>query len=248
MMNAKIAIVILAAGLGTRMKSNKAKVLHKVCGKPMVKYVVETAGKIAGSNLVLVVGHQAEDVRQTVADLGTFRYAYQKEQLGTGHAVLCALPLIPDRCQQVVILYGDVPLIKAETLATLIRVHSDEKRDISILAVEFEDPSGYGRILLDESGRVRAIVEEADASSQQKRIKLINTGIYCVNKEFLLRAVPQIKPDNAQGEIYLTDIVGIAYNEKGHIGVTVGRDPFEVTGINTIEELERVERAMKNRN
>jgi len=248
MMNAKIAIVILAAGLGTRMKSNKAKVLHKVCGKPMVKYVVETASKIAGGNLVLVVGHQAEDVRQTVSDLGTFGYAYQKEQLGTGHAVLCALPLLPGRCRQVVILYGDVPLIKAETLSTLIRVHSHEKRDISILAVEFEDPSGYGRILLDESGRVRAIVEEADASAQQKRIKLINTGIYCVKKEFLLRAVPQIKSDNAQGEIYLTDIVGIAYNQKRHIGVTVGSDPFEVTGINTIQELKRVERAMKNRN
>ena len=247
-MNAKIAIVILAAGLGTRMKSNKAKVLHKVCGKPMVNYVVETASQIAGSNLVLVVGHQADKVQQTVSDLGSFGYAYQKEQLGTGHAVLCALPLLPDRCQQVLILYGDVPLIKAETLSMLIRVHSDEKRDISILAVEFEDPRGYGRILLDESGRVRAIVEEADASAQQKRIKLINTGIYCVKKEFLLRAVPQIKSDNAQGEIYLTDIVGIAYNEKRHIGVTVGGDPFEVIGINTIQELKRVERAMKNRN
>jgi len=246
-MNAKIAIVILAAGLGTRMKSNKAKVLHKVCGKPMVNYVVETASKIAGSNLVLVVGHQADKVQQTVSDLGSFGYAYQKEQLGTGHAVLCALPLLPDRCQQVLILYGDVPLIKAETLSTLIGVHSDEKRDISILAVEFEDPRGYGRILLDESGRVRAIVEEADASAQQKRIRLINTGIYCVKKEFLLRALPQIKSDNAQGEIYLTDIVGIAYSEKRHIGVTVGGDPFEVIGINTIQELKRVERAMKNR-
>jgi bifunctional UDP-N-acetylglucosamine pyrophosphorylase/glucosamine-1-phosphate N-acetyltransferase/UDP-N-acetylglucosamine pyrophosphorylase len=147
-----------------------------------------------------------------------------------------------------VILYGDVPLIKAETLSALIRVHANEKRDISILAVELEDPSGYGRILLDKSGRVQAIIEEADASVQQKRIKLINTGIYCVKKEFLLRAVPQIKSDNAQGEIYLTDIVGIAYNEKRHIGVTVGGDHFEVTGINTIQELKRIERAMKNRN
>jgi len=247
-MNTKIAIVILAAGLGTRMKSNKAKVLHEVCGKPMVNYVAKTASKIAGDNVVLVVGHQADKVRQTVSDIGTFGYAYQKEQLGTGHAVLCALPLLPDRSREVIILYGDVPLIKAETLSALIRLHANEKRDISILAVEFEDPSGYGRILLDKSGRVRAIVEEADASAQQKRIKLINTGIYCVKKEFLLRAVPQIKSDNAQGEIYLTDIVGIAYNEKRSIGVSVGGDPFEVTGINTIQELKRVERAMKNRN
>lgn len=246
-MNAKIAIVILAAGLGTRMKSNKAKVLHKVCGKPMVKYVVETASKIAGNNLVLVVGHQADKVRQTVSDLGTFGYAYQEEQRGTGHAVLCALPLLPDRCRQVVILYGDVPLIKAETLSALIRVHLNEKRDISILAVEFEDPTGYGRILLDPAGRVCAIVEQTDASEQQKRIKLINTGIFCVKKEFLLQAVPKIKANNAQGEIYLTDIVGIAYQEKRHIGVTVGGDPYEVIGINTIQELKRVERAMKSR-
>ena len=247
-MNAKIAIVILAAGLGTRMQSNKAKVLHRVCGKPMVNYVVETAGKIAGNNVVLVVGHQADKVRQTVSGLGSFSYAYQKEQLGTGHAVLCALPFLPDRCRQVIILCGDVPLIKAETLSALIRLHINENRDISILAVELENPSGYGRILLDKAGRVRAIVEEADASARQKRIKLINTGIYCVQKEFLLRAVPQIKSDNAQGEIYLTDIVGIAYNEKRHIGVTVGSDPFEVAGINTLQELKSVARAMKNRN
>ena len=247
-MNAKIAIVILAAGLGTRMKSNKAKVLHKVCGKPMVNYVVQTASKIVGNNVVLVVGHQADKVRQTVSDLGMFGYAYQREQLGTGHAVLCALPHLPDHCRQVVILCGDVPLIKAQTLSAMIKEHLDGKRDISILAVEFEHPKGYGRILLDKSGRVRGIVEEADASAQQKRIKLINTGIFCVKKEFLVRVVPQIKSDNAQGEIYLTDIVGIAYTEKRHIGVTVGGDPIEVTGINTIQELKRVERAMKNRN
>jgi UDP-N-acetylglucosamine diphosphorylase/glucosamine-1-phosphate N-acetyltransferase len=247
-MNAKIAIVILAAGLGTRMKSNKAKVLHKVCGRPMVNYVAETASKIAGNNVVLVVGHQADKVRQAVSNVGTFRYAYQKEQLGTGHAVLCALPHLPDRCREVVVLYGDVPLIKAETLSALTGLHVNEKRDISILAVELDDPCGYGRILLDKSGRVQAIVEEADASAQQKRIKLINTGIFCVKKEFLLRAVPQIKSDNAQGEIYFTDIVEIAYNEKKHIGVTVGGDHVEVTGINTIQELKRVERAMKKRN
>lgn len=247
-MDPKTAIVILAAGLGTRMKSNKAKVLHKVCGKPMINYVVETASKIAGNNVILVVGHQADKVRQTVSHLGDFSYACQKEQRGTGHAVLCALPFLPDRCRQVLILYGDVPLIKAETLSTLLRIHLDEKRDISILAVEFEDPGGYGRILLDKSECVRGIVEEADASARQKRIKLINTGIYCVQKEFLQRAVPQIQPDNAQGEIYLTDIVGIAYSEKRHIGVTVGGDHFEVAGINTLQELKRVERAIKGRN
>ena len=245
-MNVKIAVVILAAGLGTRMKSNKVKVLHEVCGKPMVNYVVETARKVAGNNVVLVVGNQADKVRRAVSKLGTFNFAYQKEQLGTGHAVLCALPHIPDYCREVVILCGDVPLIKADTVGALIKSHTDEKRDISVLAVELEDPTGYGRILLDENRRVQTIVEESDTTAEQKRIRLINTGIFCVKKDFLLRAVPRIKSNNAQGEIYFTDIVEIAYNEKKHIGVTVGGNHLEVTGINTIQELKKVERAMKN--
>ncbi|MEJ2728310.1 MAG: NTP transferase domain-containing protein [Deltaproteobacteria bacterium] len=240
-MNSEIAVVILAAGLGTRMKSNKAKVLHEVCGKPMINYVAETARKIAGNNVVLVVGNQADEVRRTVSKLGAFNFAYQKEQLGTGHAVRCALPHIPHHCREVVILYGDVPLIKVDTVNALIKAHTN-----SVLAVELEDPTGYGRILLDESRRVQGIVEESDATAQQKRIRLINTGIFCVKKDFLLRAVPRIKSDNAQGEIYFTDIVEIAYNENMHIGVSMGGRHLEVTGINTIEELKNVERAMKN--
>ena len=245
-MDVKITVVILAAGLGTRMKSNKVKVLHEVCGKPIVNYVVETARKVAGNDVVLVVGHQADKVRETVSNLGTFSFTDQEAQRGTGHAVLCALPHIPDRCQEVVILCGDVPLIKADTVSALIKSHTHEKRDISVLAVELEDPTGYGRILLDENNRVQAIVEESDTTPEQKRIRLINTGIFCVKKDFLLRAVPQIKSDNAQGEIYFTDIVEIAYAEKKHIGVTVGDNHFEVTGINTIQELKRVERVIKN--
>jgi UDP-N-acetylglucosamine diphosphorylase/glucosamine-1-phosphate N-acetyltransferase len=245
-MNVEIAVVILAAGMGTRMKSNKAKVLHEVCGKPMINYVVETARKIAGNNVVLVVGNQANKVRRTVSKLGTFNFAYQKEQLGTGHAVLCALPHIPHHCREVVILCGDVPLIKPGTVNALIKSHTNEKRDISVLALELEDPTGYGRILLDENRRVQGIVEESDATSRQKRIRLINTGIFCVKKDFLLRALPRIKSDNAQGEIYFTDIVEIAYNENMHIGAAVGGGHLEVTGINTLEELKKVERAMKN--
>ena len=245
-MEPKIAVVILAAGLGTRMKSNRAKVLHKVCGRPMVSYVVETARKVAGNNVILVVGNQADKVRETVSELGAFRYAQQAEQLGTGHAVLCALPHIPEHCQEVVILCGDVPLIKADTVMHLVKSHTDEKRDVSVLAVALDDPTGYGRILLDENSRVQAIVEESDATAEQKGITLINSGIFCVKKEFLLWAVPAIKSDNVQGEIYLTDIVEIAYAGEKHIGVTVGSNNFEVTGINTVQELKRVERVMKN--
>ncbi|MCK4986091.1 MAG: NTP transferase domain-containing protein [Desulfobacterales bacterium] len=245
-MDAKIAVVILAAGLGTRMKSNNAKVLYEICGRPMVRYVVETARKVAGNDVILVVGNQADKVRETVSELGAFRYAHQAEQLGTGHAVLCALPHIPEHCQEVVILCGDVPLIKADTVMHLVNSHTDEKRDVSVLAVELDDPTGYGRILLDENSRVRAIVEESDATPEQKGITLINSGIFCVKKQFLLWAVPEIKSNNVQGEIYLTDIIEIAYAGKKHIGVTVGGNTFEVTGINTVQELKRVERVMKN--
>jgi UDP-N-acetylglucosamine diphosphorylase/glucosamine-1-phosphate N-acetyltransferase len=245
-MEPKIAVVILAAGLGTRMKSNKAKVLHEVCGRPMVSYVVETARKVAGNDVVLVVGNQADKVRETASELGAFRYAHQAEQLGTGHAVLCALPHIPEHCEEVVILCGDVPLIKADTVMHLVKSHTDEKRDVSVLAVTLDDPTGYGRILLDENSRVQAIVEESDATAEQKGITLINSGIFCVTKEFLLWAVPEIKSDNVQGEIYLTDIVEIAYAGKKHIGVTVDSNNFEVTGINTVQELKRVERVMEN--
>lgn len=246
-MNTKIAVVILAAGLGTRMKSNKAKVLHAVCGKPMVHYVVETAQKVAGSNVILVVGHQADEVRRTVSQQGTFYFAHQTEQLGTGHAVLCALPHIPDSCQEVVILCGDVPLIQARTIEALIGSHLTEKRDISVLAVELADPTGYGRMVLDADGNLQAIVEESDASVEQKRIRRINTGIFCVRKQFLSEALPKIKSDNAQGEIYLTDIIEIAYIDQKLMGVVTGDDPAEVTGINTIDELKNIERAMKNR-
>jgi UDP-N-acetylglucosamine diphosphorylase/glucosamine-1-phosphate N-acetyltransferase len=245
-MDRKIAVVILAAGLGTRMKSNKAKVLHEVCGRPMVSYVAETARKVAGNDVILVVGNQADKVRETASELGAFRYAHQAEQLGTGHAVLCALPHIPEHCEEVVILCGDVPLIKADTVMHLVKSHTDEKRDVSVLAVTLDDPTGYGRIVLDENSRVQAIVEESDATAEQKGITLINSGIFCVKKEFLLWAVPEIKSDNVQGEIYLTDIVEIAYAGGKHIGVTVDSNNFEVTGINTVQELKRVERVMKN--
>ena len=246
-MHTKVAVVILAAGLGTRMKSNKAKVLHAVCGKPMVRYVVETAQKVAADNVVLVVGHQADEVRRTVSQQGRFYFALQTQQLGTGHAVLCALPYIPDFCREVVILCGDVPLIRADTIEALIGSHLAENRDVSVLAVEMANPTGYGRILLDVNGRVQAIVEEADASTEQKRIRLINTGIFCVKKEFLVEALPQIKSDNSQSEIYLTDIIEIAYLNRKHIGAVTGDNPIEVTGINTIEQLKSVEQAMKNR-
>ena len=246
-MKNKVAVVILAAGMGTRMKSDKAKVLHEVQGRPMIHYVVETARKIAGDDVILVVGNQAQEVRAIISNTAELLFAYQEEQLGTGHAVLCALPQIPEHCDQVIILCGDVPLIQPETIAALVEDHLRARRDVSLLAVEMDNPSGYGRILLDDNRQISAIIEEADANADQKRIKLINSGIYCIDKAFLLQALPEIRPDNAQGELYLTDIMSIGYQEKRNMGVVVGTNCQQIIGINTCQDLATVDAIMKSR-
>lgn len=243
----KQAIVILAAGLGKRMKSGKAKVLHEILGKPMIMYVVETANRIAGNNVVLVIGNQADKVREMVSESAEVIFALQKDQLGTGHAVSCALPYLPDNTQEVVVLCGDVPLLTFETVMRLIKDHVKAKRDISLLAVEIDNPKGYGRVLFDKNRNVSGIVEEADASAEQKRIKTINTGIYCIKKEFLFDSLQKVKSDNVQGEFYLTDIVKIGYREGKVVGVIIGGDCEETIGVNNRHDLMTVENIMRNR-
>jgi UDP-N-acetylglucosamine diphosphorylase/glucosamine-1-phosphate N-acetyltransferase len=245
-MRKDVAVVILAAGQGTRMKSNKAKVLHEIAGRPMILYVTEAAQKIAGKNVIVVIGHQAPEVREIISESAQLHFAYQEEQLGTAHAVQCAVPHIPDGCDEVVILCGDVPLIRTETITGLVEDHLSAERDISLLAVELENPYGYGRVLIDEKRQVFGIIEEADATAAQKQIKLINAGIYCINKAFLLQALPKIRTNNVQSELYLTDIMGIGHSEKKKIGVMIGTDPSEVIGINTVQELTRVETIMQS--
>jgi len=242
-----VAIVILAAGLGTRMKSDKAKVLHEVLGSPMILYVVKSAEKVAGENIVVVVGHQSETVKKVVSEYYQAWFALQEKQLGTGHAVLCAMPTIPDHIQQIIILCGDVPLIMAETIQYFFDKHISEKRDVSLLAVEMDDPKGYGRVILDKNKEVSGIIEEKDATEDQRKIKLINTGIYCVNKGFLNAALQEIRPNNVQGEFYLTDIIGIAHKEKKSIGVMVSKDIDEFIGVNTHQHLKTAEDIMRKR-
>jgi len=242
-----LTVIILAAGLGTRMKSSKAKVLHRLLGKPMILYVTQTAKEIAGTNVVLVVGHQAEKVRETVASEVTARYALQKQQLGTGHAVLCALPHIPSGTEDVMILCGDVPFLTPHTALKLIENHRAAGRDLTVLAVDIDNPKGYGRILLGTDGRFEKIVEEADATEAQKSIQTINTGIYCVKTEFLAKALKQVTPDNAQGEFYLTDIIEIGCAWGKVVGVMNGKDPEEVRGINSYQDLIEAERIMRAR-
>ena len=246
-MKNKIAVIILAAGMGTRMKSDKAKVLHEITDQPMITYVVDTARKVVGANVIVVIGHQAQKVQECLSGFDELIFAHQDEQRGTAHAVLCALPHIPDHCKEVVILCGDVPLIQSETIIGLVEDHLKNTRDISLLAVELDDPYGYGRVLLDKDLGVTGIIEEADATEEQKAINLINTGIYCIRKRFLLEALPKIRSDNAQGELYLTDVMGIGYRDKKKIGVQIGTDCQQILGINTCQDLELVNGIMKKR-
>lgn len=242
-----IAVVVLAAGLGTRMKSNKAKVLHELLGKPMIMYVAETAVKIAGNNVVIVVGNQADAVKKTVSDHFKVFYSVQEEQLGTGHAVRCAFPCLPDQVEQVVILNGDVPLLTPGTVIDFIEDHLSERRHISVLAVEVENPKGYGRIIFDNGMHVNEIIEESDANEEQRAVKTINTGTYCVQKDFLFQSVRKIDSNNAQSEFYLTDIVKIGNEEGKRVGALVGKDPEEFIGINNPLELVSAEKMLKNR-
>ncbi|MBW1903212.1 MAG: NTP transferase domain-containing protein, partial [Deltaproteobacteria bacterium] len=236
---------ILAAGLGTRMKSGKAKVLHEILGKPMISYGVETAREIAGNNVFVVIGHQAQEVKRVCSTTGKIRFAVQEKQMGTGHAVLCAVPDIPDDIEHVIILCGDVPLLKTKTIQHLLDDHQENGRTLSLLAVEFDNPKGYGRVVIDDQRNMSKIVEESDATDVEKEIKLINSGIYCVDKVFLSESLLKLTPDNAQGELYLTDIIEIGYREKRKIGVLVSEDAIEVSGVNTIDDLVFVEDVLK---
>ena len=229
------------------MKSDRAKVLHEICGRPMIEYVMRTAIEVAGRNVVVVIGHQAEMVKKAVNAVGEAHFALQEKQLGTGHAVLSALPFIPVGVDQVVILCGDVPLIKAATIQGLSVEHNCHDRDVSLLAVCVDDPKGYGRIIFDGLGELNAIVEEKDANPSQKLINTINTGIYIIKRNFLEQALPLLRSDNAQNEVYLTDIIGIGYRQKRKIGVVIGDDSKEIIGVNSRDDLQIAESLMKQR-
>jgi len=241
----KCSVIILAAGLGTRMKSDKAKVLHEIMGVPMVLYVVETAKKAIGGNVILVVGHQAEKVQEVVSAKLQVSYALQEKQLGTGHAALCALPFLPDETEQVVILCGDVPLLTCETICRLLSDHSSKDRDLTLLAVNVENPTGYGRILFDKDRNLLKIVEEADATAEEKKIKTINSGIYCIKKQFLYDSLKKINMNNAQGELYLTDIIEIGYRMRRALGVMISANVDETIGVNSREDLLHVEKILR---
>ncbi|WP_186443130.1 sugar phosphate nucleotidyltransferase [Desulfobotulus alkaliphilus] len=232
-----LAVVILAAGKGTRMRSDLAKVLHPVGGVPMIVRVAESVQALEPEKCIVVVGHQADAVTSLLRDY-SFSFALQKKQLGTGHAVASAMPFIPPDCQQVLVLCGDTPLIRTQTLERLCRHHSEEQAALTLLAVHLEDPHGYGRIVCDPEGRVQAIVEEKDASPEEKRIRHVNAGFYCFDRSFLAREIAGLDRDNSQGEYYLTDLLAVARGAGERVACVTADFPEEVMGINSPENLE----------
>lgn len=243
-MDNSIGIVILAAGMGKRMKSDKAKVLHEVAGRPMIDYIVDVAADVAGSNVVVVVGHQAAKVQEVIGRSHQVRFAFQSEQRGTGHAVACAMTEVPDGVDSVVVLCGDVPLIRSATIRQMAADHRVHNRDVTVLAVRVSDPTGYGRMIMDADGQLTAIVEQADANEAQLKIDVINTGFYVIDKSFLMFALPLLDCDNAQNEVYLTDIVSLGHRHHRNIGAMMGSDPDEILGVNSQTELQLAEKLM----
>ena len=245
--NERTAVVILAAGLGTRMKSDRAKVLHEINGIPMIRYVVGTANVLGAGEIIIVIGHQADRVQATLADHPRLKFAHQAEQLGTGHAVMCALSKISDQIESVVVLCGDVPLLKPATVTQLVVDHFINGRDVTVLAVKVQNPTGYGRIVMGSDQEVSGIVEEADVNEAEKEICIVNAGIYCINRVFLQDSIEKLRTNNAQGEFYLTDIVGIAHDQARPVGVVLGNDPVEVAGVNNQSDLETIQAALQER-
>ncbi len=230
-------IVILAAGQGKRMHSNLPKVLHPIAGKPLAQHVIDTARQLAPEKLIVVYGHGGEVVRATLAaeDLS---WAEQAQQLGTGHAVAQAVPQLGDAAQTLV-LYGDVPLTTVETLRRLLQAGKD---GLAILTVDLADPTGYGRIVRDAAGKVQRIVEQKDASAEEKAICEINTGIMAMPTARLADWLGKLKNDNAQGEYYLTDIVALAVAEGLPVRTAQPEGEWEVLGVNSKVQLAELER------
>jgi len=239
MSSPNISAVILAAGKGTRMKSDQAKVLHELFFKPMLHHVLDSVAATDIGHLAVIVGHQRERVLASLQEAPTpyqLTPVVQEEQLGTGHAVLCAESACTS-ADLVMILCGDTPLIRSETLQTMIDRHQESKSVLTLMTTVLDDPFGYGRIITDAEGGVVAIVEQKDASAEQQALQEINAGIYLVDADFLFSALQQVGTDNSQGEVYLTDIVSIATKQGHRVEKFIHTPAIDVLGVNSRVEL-----------
>ena len=240
-----IMAIVIAAGKGTRMKSKNSKLVQKIYGKEVVKRAYENVKKAGVEDVIVVVGHQKEQVMQVLGE--NVQYVEQKEMLGTGHAVMQATHLLKEKKGKILAVYGDVPLLRPETLKKLL-VRSQEKNEAAtMLTAIYQNPKGYGRVIRNGEGNVEAIVEELDATEEQRKIQEINAGIYCFDIPELLNALTEIKPSPLKGEYYLTDVIGIMASKGLKIGAVVVEDNSEILGINDRMQLQMLTKVLQHR-
>jgi len=240
-MNKELRVVILAAGKGTRMNSDLPKVLHKLQSKPLIDYVIDESELLNPKEIILVVGFKKESVIKHTQSRINLKYTTQIEQLGTGHAVLQTNELLKNRKGHILILYGDVPNIKASTLQPIVNDHISNNRDLTLITAEIDDPTGYGRIIRDKNGNLLKIVEEKDCSDDEKKIKEWNPGIYIFKIPEVFKILNNIKTNNASKEYYLTDAIGLAQQSNMQIKAIKIKNSDEVIGVNTADQLKELE-------
>ncbi len=240
-MNKELRVVILAAGKGTRMNSDLPKVLHKLKDKPLIDYVIDESELLNPKEILIVVGFKKERVIKHTESRINLRYATQMEQLGTGHAVLQINKLLKNEKGHILILYGDVPNIKASTLQPIIDDHIINNRDLTLITAEIDDPTGYGRIIRDKNGNLLKIIEEKDCSDNEKKIKEWNPGIYIFKIPEVFEILNNIKTNNASKEYYLTDAIGLAQQSNMQIKAIKITNSDELIGVNTANQLKELE-------
>ncbi|WP_028256112.1 bifunctional UDP-N-acetylglucosamine diphosphorylase/glucosamine-1-phosphate N-acetyltransferase GlmU [Veillonella magna] len=241
----KVAALVLAAGKGTRMKSRLPKVLHKVGGKAMVERVLDTVNAVGVDRSVVIVGFGGEEVRAYLGD--RCEYVTQAEQKGTGHAVREAKPVLGDFDGTIVLMCGDTPLVTEDTIKALLNEHAATGAAATVLTAHMENPTGYGRIIRDEEGKVLRIVEQKDGTPDELAVQEINTGMYAFDSQKLWPCLAQLSDDNAQGELYITDVVGILVNAGERVSAYMTMDEDESLGVNSRVQLAEAERILRNR-
>lgn len=251
-MRKPLTVVVLAAGLGTRMKSNRAKVLHQVGGRPLISHVLRNIAALDPDRIIVVTGHQKSEVEAAATEAISdtvpkerLNFAEQKEQKGTGHAVMATLELLRPAGGTTVVVYGDVPRARSSTLKKLIDEHSSNQNAATIITALADDPTGYGRVIRSDSGDFNRIVEQKDCTADELEVREINTGFYCFDTAALVKALSSLTNDNAQSEYYLTDVPALILHDGGRVGIMRYGDAEELLGINTRAELAATSRKMR---
>ena len=238
-MSRPLSVVILAAGKGTRMDSSIPKVLHHIGGIPMIQHVVNTAKKLNAEHIIPILGYKSEKIKETL-DKESLQYAIQNEQLGTAHAVMQSKDALINFNGNVLILYGDVPLISAETLQDLIDVHNNQDAHATVLTTVLDNPKGYGRIIRDKDGNLAKIVEQSDSSEDELKVKEINSGIYVFKSWILFNLLPMVNNKNSQQEYYLPDVINLILSNNDKVAIKKSPKYIEVEGINDVVQLNKM--------